>query len=171
MLQPQIVEKAAFTVVGCQEPFIHALSPDANNQKVIGALWDRFVHRQHEVRNREGKESYGIVHALPENQRSHPHELLYIAAVRVASAGDLPAGMIAWTVPAGTYAIFLHKGPIRNIAATGTEIYRQWLPQSEYEHAHTCDVELYDHRFKGNADDSEMEWWLPVLKKPAGRSN
>ena len=66
------------------------------------------------------------------------------------------------TVPSSTYAVFTHRGRIENIGITCGEIYREWLPVSRYEHAQAPDVELYDHRFCPDRDDSEMEYWVPV---------
>jgi AraC family transcriptional regulator len=165
MLEPHIVQKPALTVVGLEASFLHALSPQSTAAQVIGPLWDRFCHRAHEVPNRIGETMYGIIYGRPENERAHPHELQYIAAVAVDSTGDIPQGMVHWTVPAGTFAVFTHRGPIADIAKTVTKIYRVWLPQSNYDHAEMADVELYDHRFHCDRDDSEMEYWISVKPK------
>jgi len=100
-------------------------------------------------------------------ERSHPDELLYLAGVAVSSTDKIPEGMIARTVPAGTFAVFIHHGPIRTIGETMHEIYRVWLPQSAYRHAQIADVELYDHRFCMDSDESEMEYWISVAPKTA----
>lgn len=165
MIEPRIVEKPALHVVGLEAPFIHALSPVANNLKVIGGLWDRFLHESRKVRNRVGSEMYGIVYGRPAAERKHRDELQYVASVAVRSIGEIPDGMVARTTPAGTFAVFVHRGPIANIAKTAQEIYRVWLPQSEYKHAGTADVEMYDHRFCIDSEDSEMEWWIPVTPR------
>ena len=165
MQSPHIVEKPALTVVGLETPFIHALSPDTNNH-IIGPLWDRFIHRAKEVPNRAGDAMYGIIYSRPESERSHPHELQYIAAAAVSSLGEIPAGMTSRTIPAGTFAVFLHRGPITRIADTCREIYRVWLPQSPWEHAGIADVELYDERFNCESEGSVMEYWISV--KPKG---
>jgi AraC family transcriptional regulator len=165
MLAPQILDKPALTVIGLQTPFIHALSPDTNNFKVIGPLWDRFIQRAKEVPNRVGDEMYGIIYGQPEKQRSHPHELQYIAAVAVNSTTVIPAGMVSYTVPPGRFAVFVHRGPIAKIAETCREIYRVWLPRSAWDHALTADVELYDRRFCADGDQSEMEYWIPLTPK------
>lgn len=167
MLQPTIVEKAEFSVVGCQQAFIHALSPEANNLNVLGALWERFCDRDREISDRIGTESYGILFERPESERQHPHELEYIAGVRVSAAATIPAGMVCFTIPAATFAVFVHKGPIKNIGTTAQHIYRVWLPASGYERSGPADVELYDHRFCVDSDDSEMEYWVPAVAKSA----
>jgi predicted transcriptional regulator YdeE len=165
MPEPQIVEKPALTVVGLEASFISALSPDATNFKVIGPLWDKFVHRAAEVRNRSGHDMLGVIYGRPAETRSHPHELQYIAAVPVSGAGPVPERMVSRTIPASTFAVFTHRGPIKTIGDTVHDIHRVWLPQSAWEHAQIAEVELYDHRFCGGGDNSEMEIWISVVPK------
>lgn len=161
-MQPRIVEKTAFTVVGLETKFIHVLSPDATNAVVIGPLWYRFLERVGEVANRAGKEMYGVISRAADTERSHPDELRYLAGVAVSKADGLPAEMLSRTVATGDYAVFTHRGPIQGIRNTVKYIYREWLPQSGYQHAGTTDVELYDERFCLDSPDSEMEYWVPL---------
>lgn len=165
MHYPPILKKPALTVVGLEAPFIHALSPAANNLQVIGALWDTFTHRIREVGHRVGHAMFGVLYDRPIEARTHPDELLYLAGVAVSNAEQVPEGMIARTIPAGTFAVFIHRGPINKIAETAASIYRTWLPQSGYQHARTADVEMYDDRFCVDGEDSEMEYWIPVAPK------
>jgi AraC family transcriptional regulator len=165
MLTPQIVEKPELLVIGLEAPFVSGLSPDATNFQVIGPLWNRFIHRANQVPNRLGGEMYGIIFDRPAGSRTHPHEMQYLAGVRVSSLAVMPEGMIGHTVPAATFAVFTHRGPIRTIGDSLNEIYRVWLPQSEFRHAGVADIELYDHRFQMDRDDSEMEYWISVMPK------
>lgn len=165
MLQPQIVEKPPLTVAGLETTFIHVLSPAATNVEVIGPLWGRLLPRATEIPRRIGEGMYGVIYSRPKDQRGQPDELVYLAGVAVNGVGDLPAGMTSRTVPADTFAVFIHRGPIQGIRDTVLEIYRTWLPQSDYEHAHIADVELYDHRFCLDSPDSEMEYWISVRPK------
>lgn len=170
MPEPRIVEKPEFTVVGCRGAFIHALSPDANNLQVIGELWQKFLAASDSVRHRVGEIMHGVIYGEPEGQRSHRHELQYIACAPVDSIDQLPEGMVAYTVPAATFAVFNHVGPIENIGETVSDAYRTWLPSSPYEHAEIADVELYDDRFCSDRDESVMEYWISVVRKSAGAS-
>ena len=162
MLPPRIVEKPRLTVVGFEAPFIHALSPDATNLKVIPPLWDKLIQRAGQVPGRIDDGMYGIICGAPEMERAHPHELHYLAGVAVREVTDVPEGMVSRTVAAGTFAVFIHRGPIKTIGNTIREIYRIWLPPSGYRHADVADVELYDRRFCADSDDSEMEYWISV---------
>ncbi len=100
MVEPEIVQKEAFTVVGMEALFLGAQSPDANNFEVIPALWHLFNHRVGEVENRSDEANYGLVMTIPEAERSHPDELLYVAGVAVCGDVSLPEGMVSHEVPA-----------------------------------------------------------------------
>jgi len=162
MQQPVIANKPELTIVGLQRSFVHAQSPDANNLQVLGRLWSEFLPPAGSVPHRVGHAMYGVIFERPPAERSHPHELEYIAGVAVNSTENLPAGMVAHMIPAAQFAVFLHRGPIQNIGATVGEVYRGWLPASPYEHSRLADIELYDERFCPDSGDSVMEYWISI---------
>ncbi len=165
MLEPRIVERPALTFIGLEASFLHGLSKESTAAQVIGPLWGQFGSRAKEVPNRVGPEMYGVIYGRPEGERKHSDELQYIAGVQVSAVGMLPPGMVSHLVPAVTYAVFIHRGPIQGIADTLREIYRVWLPQSDYKHAQIADIELYDARFDCESPASEMEYWISVVPK------
>ena len=165
MQQPIIAEKPPLTIVGQERSFIHSQSPDANNLRVIGGLWREFLERDQKIPHRVGDAMYGVMYERPPGERKHPHEMQYIAGVAVSSGDAIPAGLVARTIPATTFAVFLHRGPINQIATTVSEIYRQWLPASPYKHSGVADIELYDKRFCADSAHSEMEYWISIAPK------
>ncbi len=160
MQQPQIIKRPELRNVGCKAPFIHALSPDANNHEVIPQVWERLMHCLRSFPHQSCEPMYGLIEQREE--RSHEHELWYLAGAPVQPGTEVPDEMTLKTVPAGTYAVFTHRGPMSDIAKTVGYAYREWLPNSGYELANAPDVELYDERFSCDRDDSELEYWLPV---------
>ena len=163
MNEPKIIEKDAFTLVGVEAPFIGALSPDANNFDVIPALWRRFVNRIGEVENRSDDADFGLVLTPPVGERSHPDELLYVAGAVVSEVSSVPEGMASREVPAATYAVFTHRGPIANLPETIRRAMEDWLPNSGYRW-NRIEVERYDHRFSVDSpQESEMETWLGIV--------
>lgn len=164
-MEPQIVQKPELLLVGVEGAFIHALSPDANNLQVIGQLWNQFNDRIASVPHRIGTACYGVIYSRPEHERSHRHELQYVAGVPVSQLTQLPTGMVSHTVPAHMFAVFTHRGPIDKIGETCESIYRHWLPQSEYEHADVADVEVYDERFDCEDEESENEYWISITPR------
>ena len=65
MIEPKIVQKGAFTIVGMEASFIGALSPDANNFELVPALWHRFINRLDEVESRTDEACYGLIPTFP----------------------------------------------------------------------------------------------------------
>jgi AraC family transcriptional regulator len=165
MLEPQIVDKPELRVIGYEASFISAMSPDATNFQVIGPLWGRFTQNCQLVAGRVGDAMFGVIYSRPPAERSHAHELQYIAGIAVTPAAIVPEGMVARTIPASTFAVFTHRGPISKIGETMDAIYRQWLPQSTYKHARVADIERYDRRFRMNEPDSEMEYWISIAPR------
>ena len=72
--------------------------------------------------------------------------------------------MVHYEVSAATFAVFTHKGPISKIADTIHYIDRVWAPASEFKHS-GIEIERYDARYGGNSDDSEIEYWVSVVRK------
>jgi AraC family transcriptional regulator len=70
--------------------------------------------------------------------------------------------MVAFTVPAGRYAVFTHRGPIADFHLTVRKIWKEWLPASGLEPTGAPDVEVYDERFKLHEADSECDMLVPV---------
>lgn len=163
MIEPKIVRKDAFTVVGMEAPFISALSPDANNFDLLPVLWHKFINRVGEITDRSDEATYGLVITRPERERSHPDELLYVAGVTVCKVSSLPEDMVSHDVPASTFAVFTHRGPIANLTDTVREAVEGWLPQSGYRW-NRIEVERYDHRFSiESPQESEMETWMGIV--------
>lgn len=163
MNEPEIIQRDAFALVGVEAPFIGALSPDASNFQVIPALWDKFINRVGEIEGRSDEAAYGLVITRPEQERSHPDELLYVAGTVVSEVSSVPEGMVRHEVPAATYAVFTHRGPIANLPETIRFAMEVWLPNSGYRW-NLIEVERYDHRFSiESPQESEMETWLGIV--------
>lgn len=85
--------------------------------------------------------------------------------IGVATGKETPTGMVEYTVPECTWAIFECVGAMPEaIQSLQKRIISEWLPNSGYEYANAPDIEVY---FDGNqqADDYKCEVWFPVMKK------
>ena len=163
MIEPEIVEKDAFTVVGMETHFISALSSDTNNFELVPALWHRFINLLDEVESRTDEACYGLIITRPERERSHPDELLYVAGTAVRGVASIAEGMVSHTVPASTFAVITHRGPIADLPETIRCAMEEWLPGSGYRW-NLLEVERYDHRFSiESPEESEMEIWIGVV--------
>ena len=155
-MEPRIEERGAFDVVGMRERFVH---PDVSG---IPALWERFIRRRDEVDARIEGATYGV---CADDSASGRPGFLYTAAIGVAEQGRVPAGMVAFTVPGGPFAVFVHRGPISKFGDTVQALWRRWLPASGLKPTGAPDFEVYDARFKGEEPDSEVEIWVPVVAR------
>ncbi|MBC7713652.1 MAG: GyrI-like domain-containing protein [Rhizobacter sp.] len=149
-------------IVGCLGKFISVLSPDKNNMVVIPALWQSFMPRLHEVKNAKSSVNLGVCYEVLPAEVSRPDECMYMAATEVTTFDNVPEGMKTFTIPAGEYAIFTHKGPLDTFEHTMNYIYGSWLPKSGKKLRHAPDIEWYDKRFKLNEADSEIDVYIPV---------
>lgn len=169
-LVPEIVTLPARSFTGLQARFISALSTEANNLQVIPKLWADFVPRIADAKPLEGGITYGLCEC-PESigeKSSRPDEALYLAAIESRPDAKPPRGMTTWKSPGGTFAKFIHRGPVSRLGQTMGYIYAQWLPNGDYESGDGPDIERCDERFNPMSEDSVLEIFIPVRKKPAG---
>ncbi len=158
-MEPKIVEKAAFTVVGL--PFSGSIShqPFANGggNNEIGQVWQQLNARMGEIANVSGP-GYGICFGQPND-----NEPWYLAGVEVSKAQNVPAGMMTLTVPAQKYAVF--PCTIETLGQTYAYIVEEWQPRSGYQHADSPDFEYYDAEPEGDERKMKLSIYWPI--KPA----
>jgi AraC family transcriptional regulator len=160
-----LIELPALTLIGFEARFISALSPDANNFKVIPPLWENLWKRVTDVTQRLDQSSYGACRCLSPEERSRDDELICLAGFPVSPGAPIPSGMTRWTVPALTYAKFTHRGPIARLPETINAAHAAWLPRSGYTYADGPELEHYDERFGEGGEGSELDFLLPVRPK------
>lgn len=168
MFEPEIVEKDAFTVVGMEAHFISALSPDTNNLQVIPPLWDRFVDRIDEIRNRSDEACYGLVITQPERERSHPDELLYVAGCMVGSVASLPGGMVTHEIPTSTFAVITHRRIAGDDSLRDGRLAAQLQLPLESDRGRALRPSLL-HRVASRFRDGDMDGYSP-RRRLTGRS-
>jgi AraC family transcriptional regulator len=150
-MQPKIVTKPAFTVVGLR---IHT-KPMTQE---IPQLWDQFVPRMGEVGPvSEAQVSYGLM----DNFDPQKGELDYMAGNPVGRVEALPTGMARWDVPANTYAVF--ETTLTTIGEAFGYIYNGWLPTSGYAQAASPYFERYPETF--GPDNAALSIYIPVKKQ------
>ena len=150
-MEPKIVVKPAFTVVGM---LIHTkpMTPE------IPQLWGKFAPQIDEVQHQaEPNASYGLMLFDQESG-----DLDYMAGVSVEQAGDLPAGMTRWDVPAASYVVF--ESTLSAIGDTFGHIYNTWLPTSGYQQAAAPYFERYGETFDPD-DPSSLSIYIPLESK------
>lgn len=137
-----------------------------------GDLWRSFMPRRKEILNKTGTELYSMQlypHLYFDNF-SPDREFEKWAAVEVNDFDSIPHGMEKFTLPEGTYAVFLYKGAASAAAGTFQYIFGTWLPGSEYTLDNRPHFEILGERYKNESPDSEEELWIPIKMKSAGYS-
>lgn len=89
----------------------------------------------------------------------------YGIGVPIAEGQALPGGhgLIRWTIPAQTYAVFQSLGDTPDVIGdTWTQIFRQFLPQSPYEILDAPDFEYYPAT---HTPGLVCEVWVPIAPK------
>ena len=86
-----------------------------------------------------------------------------IAAV---SDREVPEGMEVKVIPASTWAVFEQKGSVQNsMAAMWQQIFEEWLPSTEYEHAGTEEIECFCYGGDRRKNEFRYEIWIPIRKR------
>jgi AraC family transcriptional regulator len=138
-------------------------------------LWQSFMSRRKEIQNAVGTDLFNI--QIYENLNPFEDfnpEVVFEkwASIEVTDFNSIPAGMEAFTLQEGLYAVFDYKG---NSPEIFQNIFQKWIPNSGYELAHRPHFEVLGEKYKNNDPDSEEEIWIPIQKKlprrkPSGQS-
>jgi predicted transcriptional regulator YdeE len=137
--EPQFITKDAFLVAGMRYE-------GENKQGEIPALWDKgFLPRMGELSaiTTDPHGAYGVSRALPGIEPG-PFECL--AGMAVKSIEKLPEGMVGWSIPARTYAVF-EANDVPDLGRVIGNFYGEWLPKSEYVSAGSFTFEYYPEAF------------------------
>jgi AraC family transcriptional regulator len=150
-MQPKIVERPGFTVVG-----LKYRGKNENNE--IPQLWQAFGPRVGEIKNMvDDHVAYGISANIDKSSG----EFDYIAGFEVSTVEEIPRDMVSFEVPGGKYAVFSTTLP--RIGETFDSAYHTWLPQSGYQPIGGPEFEVYDEHFDPQEPDSLFDLYIPVM--------
>lgn len=128
-------------------------------------LWQIFMPRRHEVQQRQGQ-SYYSMQVYPPNfsmQHFSPQTVFTKwAAVEVSNFDTVPNHMHTFVLPAGKYAVFIHKGPASAFKPTFDYIFGEWLPNSGYTLDQRPHFELLPEGYVPTDPNAEEEVWMPI---------
>ncbi len=155
---PEIRRWPAMTLVGLHTHFYGVGSEKNNVADLLPDLWAAFLPRLQEIEQRQPGVCYGLVQATA----ARSERLSYCAGAAVPSPGEVPAGMRALHIPAGEYAVFTHRGAVKDLNATVDGIYADWLLGSTRQHGGGADLEVYDHRWHPHSEEAAMDYAIPL---------
>jgi len=129
-------------------------------------LWKNFMPRKKEILNGNGADRYSIQTYPPGYFENFNPGISFEkrAAMEVSDFECIPAGMEAFVLPGGTYAVFNYKG-LSSDTRIFQYIFSVWLPASGYILDHRPHFEILGEKYKNLDPDSEEEIWIPVKKK------
>lgn len=153
-MNPEIVERPAFTVLGYRYQ-------GKNEHQEIAAMWEQFLPRMGEIRTTNPLESFGVCRMAP---GLPPGEFEYIAGLEVDADHPVPEGMVKVTLPAARYAVFEHRGGLETLQDTFHKIAVEYLPNSGLTRVTPeVDIEVYDDRvFRGFSPESILYIYVAV---------
>ena len=156
-LEPQILEKPAFKVIGLAGSF----NQETNVR--IPDLWRTFRERHGEIESAVAGHYFGMCIGVEDDS------FTYMAAVETQDLDKVPEGLCGLEVAAQTYAVFTvplaGKEPIgREIGRANRFVWNTWLPQSGYVFARAPDFEYYDERFDPKTLCGEIDLYIPVRR-------
>lgn len=149
-MEPQIITKPAFTVVGT---LLRAtpMTPE------IATLWSRFATRMDTIPHlAEPGVSYGVM----DHYDAETGQFEYMAGCAVEQVNALPEGMNRWDVPANTYAVF--ETTLPSLGQTWDAIHNRWLPSSGYRQAAAPYFERYSETFSPDDPASTLSIYIPI---------
>jgi AraC family transcriptional regulator len=131
------------------------------------ALWKSFMRERKLIINSLNNDLYSIGIYKPQFfDNYHPlTEFEKWAAVEVSDFNNIPPSMLALSIPAGCYAVFMHKGNFSEAAKVFDYIFQTWIPSSNYSVDERPHLAIMGEKYKNNDPDSEEEIWIPVKPK------
>lgn len=131
-------------------------------------LWNKFHPRLKEISNLKNSDLYSI-QVFDEDlefSRFTPQTAFEKwAAAEVESFDEIPEGLETYTIPAGKYAIFIHRGLPSEFPETSRYIFGEWLPNSGFELDNRPHFEIMNENYRPDDPLAEEEVWVPVLLK------
>jgi len=133
-MEPKMVTRDAFTLMGVMERFAHG------NEDFEG-IWKRFMRYHDQIQPLStDKVYYGVYFVIDEGK-----ELDCLAGMAVADVDSIPDGLVVREVPAARYAVF--ECTVETISDTYDWIFGQWLKTAPYarpgENSPKADFERY----------------------------
>ena len=131
-------------------------------------LWRSFMPERKNILNTTGPDLYSVQiynKNFDFSKFNTDEKFEKWATIEVSDFSSVPEGMSTLVIPAGLYAVFLHKGPASEGPKSFGYIYGTWLPDSEYVIDSRPHFEILGSRYKNDDPSSEEEIWVPVRKK------
>jgi len=153
-LKPVFAQKPAMQLVGVVS-WVEADEPEE-----IVQLWAVLQEELERNETLSWQNYCGVIWYPAKGER---RGFFYMAATESETPEMLPPGLVAKTIPASTYARFIHKGPWAIRQLTLDYIYQTWLPQSGQRLGSSLEIEYYGQGFEhAVAAEAETKIYVPL---------
>ena len=152
-------KRDAIRVVGIMR---HFQAPE-NGPQDVGIFWNELFgngmfEKIAELSTGQPTGVHGFMHVIDD-----VHVDYMIAAI---TDKEVPDGMEEQMIPATTWAIFEQTGSVQSsMTDMWKQIFEEWLPSTEYEHAGTTEIECFCYNGDRRKSDFKYEIWIPVRKR------
>jgi len=149
----------SFTVIGISARTNNA--KEAGPDGVIGKQWQKFF--QEGVLARIPEKISPVIYAVYTDYESDHHgEYSYVIGASVKAGTKPPPGMVAVTVPAGSFAVISSdRGPLPQVVPAAWQRVFQLEDERQLNRAYKADFEVYDQRAQ-NPQDAQVDLYLGV---------
>jgi AraC family transcriptional regulator len=159
-MQPKIEVVDAKKLVGFSKRM--SLAEDSTAE-----VWRRLMPRRSEIVNRATTSYISMrIYSKPamtvEETLALTTEFDKWAAIEVTDWSAVPEGMQRHSLSPGRYAVFVHRGPASEFAATMRFIFGTWLPASAYELDDREHFEVIPEGWNPSSRDAWEEVWVPI---------
>lgn len=135
----------------------------ANNK--TSELWSSFMPKRKMIKNTVGSALFSIQiydKSLNFKDFNPQTEFTKCAMIETSKFEDIPEDMETRILESGLYAVFIHKGAVKDFPKTAQYIFNQWLPNSNYELDQRAHFELLGEKYNATSENSEEEVWIPI---------
>ncbi|CAG9621475.1 GyrI-like domain-containing protein [Sutcliffiella rhizosphaerae] len=124
------------------------------NHDIVKNLRESLFKRKSEINGRKTNGIYLVQLYSDDGEWTHDTPFENIVAFEVDSLSDIPNDMVQYTIPAGFYTHFIHKGPESKIGDTYESINEYSLRPFDIEYWH--DISSLDDA------ETEIDIYIPV---------
>ncbi len=161
-----IIKKEAFDIIGYKK---HVSTKNNENFIELPKFWDK-LHGEGKVEELAKAAPDGDVLGVCLNYNDGDEEFDYYIAVRGNDAGSRDEDLVKARIPESTWAVFSHAGELPDaIQNLWKQIYHEWFPATNYQHAGTAELEIYPTDCEC-PDGMKFEIWIPIIENDKSAS-
>ncbi|WP_436773765.1 AraC family transcriptional regulator [Yinghuangia sp. YIM S09857] len=163
----RVVEKDAFRLVGrkARVPLVH----EGMNPEIVEFMRALDPDEVRRIEALSDQEPRGLVNVSDDlaDSRAEGTELDYYHGV--VTSAEVPDGLDALPVEAGTWAVFEHSGPFpETLQYLWRDVFTQWFPSNPYRSR--PGPEMVQTRLSADGTHADAELWIPVVRTTSEQS-